>query len=143
MAQQRDGGNLKHDVSLTVSRIPDFLAATAAALERHFPGVRPVAFGHLGDGNLHYNVSHAPESTPAALFASEAAINELVHDSAHAHGGSISAEHGIGQLKREALPRYKSAVELALMRRLKRAFDPLGLLNPGKVLPDTSTEISP
>ncbi|CAN7747292.1 FAD-binding oxidoreductase [Cupriavidus necator] len=143
VAQQRDGGNLKHDISLPVSRIPDFVAATAAALQRHFPGVRPVAFGHLGDGNLHYNVSHAPESTPAALFATEAAINELVHDSVHAHGGSISAEHGIGQRKREALPRYKSPVELALMRRLKQAFDPLGLLNPGKVLPDSPTEISP
>ncbi|SPK70521.1 conserved protein of unknown function (plasmid) [Cupriavidus taiwanensis] len=143
VAQKRDGGNLKHDVSLPVSRIPDFLVATASALQRHFPGVRPVAFGHLGDGNLHYNVSHALDSTPAALFASEAAINELVHDSVHAHGGSISAEHGIGQRKREALPRYKSAVELALMRRLKQAFDPFGLLNPGKVLPETSTEISP
>ena len=133
-AQRRDGRNVKHDVSVPISRIPDFLAATAAALQAHFPGVRPVAFGHLGDGNLHYNVSHAPGATPASVFAVEDAIHEIVHDSAHAHGGSISAEHGIGQTKRDLLPRYKSAVELDLMRRLKQAFDPLGLLNPGKVL---------
>ncbi|MFY9510681.1 MAG: FAD-binding oxidoreductase, partial [Rubrivivax sp.] len=141
-AQRRDGGNIKHDISVPISRIPDFLAATADALQRHFPGVRPVAFGHLGDGNLHYNVSHALAGTPATLLAVEDAIHELVHDSVHAHGGSISAEHGIGQSKRDLLPRYKSAVELALMQRLKQAFDPLGLLNPGKVLrtaPETSS----
>ena len=133
-AQRRDGRNIKHDVSVPISRIPDFLAATAALLQARFGAVRPVAFGHLGDGNLHYNVSHAPDSTPAQLFAQEDAIHEVVHDSVHAHGGSISAEHGVGQTKRDLLPRYKSAVELQLMRRLKQAFDPLGLLNPGKVL---------
>ncbi|KQP13612.1 FAD-binding oxidoreductase [Pseudorhodoferax sp. Leaf267] len=144
LAQQRDGRNIKHDVSVPISRIPDFLAATAAALQARFPGVRPVAFGHLGDGNLHYNVSHAPSATPAELFAAEDAIHELVHDSVHAHGGSISAEHGVGQTKRDLLPRYKSAVELDLMRRLKAAFDPLGLLNPGKVLaPHTAEESTP
>ena len=142
VAQQRDGGNLKHDISVPVSRIPAFLQATATALQAAFPGVRPVAFGHLGDGNLHYNVSHALASTPAALFADEAAIHRLVHDSVHAHGGSISAEHGLGQLKRNELPRYKSAVELDLMRRLKQAFDPLGLLNPGKVLPESQPDAS-
>ena len=134
LAQKRDGSNIKHDVSVPISRIPDFLAATAAALQARFPGVRPVPFGHLGDGNLHYNVSHAVGSTPADIFAVEDAVHVIVHDSVHAHGGSISAEHGIGQIKRDLLPRYKSAVELALMRRLKAAFDPLGLLNPGKVL---------
>jgi len=133
-AQRRDGRNIKHDVSVPISRIPDFLAATAAALQARFPGVRPVAFGHLGDGNLHYNVSHPLGGSTADLFAQEDVIHEVVHDSVHAHGGSISAEHGIGQTKRDVLPRYKSAVELDLMRRLKAAFDPLGLLNPGKVL---------
>ena len=134
LAQRRNGANIKHDVSVPISRIPSFLAATAAALQARFPGVRPVAYGHLGDGNLHYNVSHAPGQPVAALFADEDAVHETVHDIAHAHGGSISAEHGIGQTKRDVLPRYKGAVELDLMRRLKHAFDPLGLLNPGKVL---------
>ena len=133
-AQRRDGRNVKHDISVPISRIPAFLKATAAVLEARFPGVRPVAFGHLGDGNLHYNVAHAPGQAVEALFAQEDAIHETVHDSVHAHGGSISAEHGIGQLKRDVLPRYKSEVELDLMRRVKRALDPLGLLNPGKVL---------
>ena len=133
-AQRREGRNIKHDVSVPISRVPDFLRTTAAALQARFPGVRPVAFGHLGDGNLHYNVSHAAGSSPAALFADEDAIHELVHDSAHAHGGSISAEHGLGQTKRDVLPRYKSQVELDLMRRVKQALDPLNLLNPGKVL---------
>jgi FAD/FMN-containing dehydrogenase len=133
-AQRRDGRNIKHDVSVPISRIPDFLRATAAVLEARFPGVRPVAFGHLGDGNLHYNVAHAPGQSEEALLAQEDAIHEAVHDSVHAHGGSISAEHGIGQTKCDVLPRYKSDVELDLMRRVKRALDPLGLLNPGKVL---------
>ncbi|MDT0355278.1 FAD-binding oxidoreductase [Herbaspirillum huttiense F1] len=134
VAQKRDGGNVKHDISLPISRIPAFLTATAAALQAGFPGVRPVAFGHLGDGNLHYNVSHALSGTAAELFAVEDHIHAIVHDSVHAHAGSISAEHGIGQTKRDLLPRYKSAVELDLMRRLKTAFDPLGLLNPAKIL---------
>ena len=141
LAQKRDGGNIKHDVSVPISRIPDFLEATAAALQAQFPGVRPVTFGHLGDGNLHYNVSHAPDGPVATLFAQEDAIHRIVHDSVHAHGGSISAEHGVGQSKRDLLPRYKSAVELELMRRLKAAFDPLGLLNPGKVLSHTASPL--
>ncbi len=134
VAQKRDGGNIKHDVSLPISRIPEFLAATALALQVRFPGIRPVAFGHLGDGNLHYNVSHALTGDVAELFAVEDQIHAIVHDSVHAHAGSISAEHGIGQTKRDLLPRYKSGIELDLMRRLKSAFDPLGLLNPSKIL---------
>ena len=134
-AQRRDGRNVKHDISVPISRIPAYLKATAEALEQHFPGVRPVAFGHLGDGNLHYNVSHPLDRTSAYVFEHEDAIHQVVHDSVHAHGGSISAEHGVGQTKRDLLPRYKSAVELELMRRIKQALDPLGLLNPGKVLP--------
>ncbi len=133
-AQKRDGGNVKHDISVPISKIPAFLQATAAALQARFAGVRPIAFGHLGDGNLHYNVAHPLGQSADFVMANEDAIHALVHDSAHAHGGSISAEHGIGQSKRDCLPRYKTTVELDLMRRLKQAFDPLGLLNPGKVL---------
>ncbi len=133
-AQKLDGRNVKHDVSVPISRIPDFLRDTAAALQAAFPGVRPVAFGHLGDGNLHYNVSHPLHATPAYVFEREDAIHRVVHDQVHRHAGSISAEHGVGQVKRDLLPRYKSSVELALMRRIKQALDPLGLLNPGKVL---------
>ncbi|XAH23821.1 FAD-binding oxidoreductase [Xylophilus sp. GW821-FHT01B05] len=133
-AQRRDGRNVKHDISVPISRIPDFLRATAAALEARFPGVRPVAFGHLGDGNLHYNVSHPVGQTPSAVFAVEDAIHEVVYDSVQLHGGSISAEHGIGQTKRDLLPRYKSPVALGLMQRIKQALDPLDLLNPDKVL---------
>jgi FAD/FMN-containing dehydrogenase len=90
-------------------------------------------FGHLGDGNLHYNVSHAPDGPVARVFELEDAIHDVVHGQAHAHGGSISAEHGIGQFKRDTLPHYKSSLELALMRRIKQALDPLNLMNPGKI----------
>ena len=107
---------------------------TEAAVVDAFPGTRLVVFGHLGDGNLHYNVA-APEGTDAQRFmANTAAINRIVHDRVVAAGGSISAEHGIGQLKRDELAHYKSTLELDLMRRIKHALDPRGLLNPGKVL---------
>ncbi len=134
LAQARDGGNVKHDISVPVSRIPAFLQGAAQALRALDPGLRPMAFGHLGDGNLHYNVSHDPAGPVARLFANEARIHDLVHAQAHAQGGSISAEHGIGQVKRDALPHFKSPLELALMRRVKQALDPLNLMNPGKVL---------
>lgn len=134
LAQARDGGNVKHDISVPVSRIPAFLQGAAQALHALDPGLRPMAFGHLGDGNLHYNVSHDPAGPVARLFANEARIHDLVHAQAHAQGGSISAEHGIGQVKRDALPHFKSPLELALMRRVKQALDPLNLMNPGKVL---------
>jgi FAD/FMN-containing dehydrogenase len=132
--QRREGENLKHDISIPISLIPKFLLETEIKLAVHCPGLRVLVFGHLGDGNLHYHVLHAPEKGVAKLLMHEAAIHEIVHDCAHACGGSISAEHGIGQVKRAILPRYKNAVELDLMRRLKQTFDPLGLLNPGKVL---------
>jgi FAD/FMN-containing dehydrogenase len=135
LAQAEEGLNIKHDISLPVSRIPAFVAATDAALLQDFPGVRLVDFGHLGDGNLHYNVQ-APEGTPAASFlkANEAAVNKTVYDAVMAHGGSISAEHGIGALKRDELVRRKSPVALGLMRAIKQALDPAGLMNPGRVL---------
>jgi D-lactate dehydrogenase (cytochrome) len=134
-AQAHEGPNIKHDVSLPISRIAEFAAAADAGLARAFPGIRIVAFGHLGDGNLHYNVT-APHGTPAAAFVEREmnAVNRIVHDGVARLGGSISAEHGVGQLRREEIRRYKSAVELDLMRAVKRALDPLGIMNPGKVL---------
>jgi len=135
LAQAEEGLNVKHDISLPVSAIPAFVAATDAALQRRFPGVRLVNFGHLGDGNLHYNVQ-APEGTDGARFLAEQehAVNELVFDAVMAAGGSISAEHGIGELKRDELPRRKSPVALALMRRIKQALDPDNLMNPRRLL---------
>ncbi|MDC6165892.1 FAD-binding oxidoreductase [Paucibacter sp. XJ19-41] len=135
LAQVEEGLNIKHDIALPVSRIPAFVIATDAALAAAFPGVRMVDFGHLGDGNLHYNVQ-APEGVAAADFLREheAAINHIVYDAVLAQGGSISAEHGIGQLKREELAERKSPVALGLMRAIKKALDPQGLMNPGRVL---------
>jgi FAD/FMN-containing dehydrogenase len=133
-AQKHDGPNIKHDISLPVSAIPRFLDEARAALIAELPGVRFVTFGHLGDGNLHYNLA-SPDGTPAGDFmANGPRANRIVHDLVAAHSGSISAEHGIGQLKRDELVRYKSAVELDMMRAVKRALDPSGLFNPGKVL---------
>ncbi len=133
-AQAREGPNIKHDVSIPISRIAEFISATDAELARAHPGVRMVTFGHLGDGNLHYNVS-PPEGTAPDVFAKDSApINRIVHDSVARFGGSISAEHGLGQLKREEIRRYKSPLELELMLKIKRALDPYGIMNPGKVL---------
>jgi FAD/FMN-containing dehydrogenase len=134
LAQADEGKNIKHDIAVPISRIADFIDVTDRALTSAYPNIRMVTFGHLGDGNLHYNVS-PPEGHPHdAFLANQDGINRIVYDSVHAHGGSISAEHGIGQLKREDNARYKSAVELATMRAIKQALDPRGLMNPGKVL---------
>jgi len=135
LAQGLEGLNVKHDIALPVSRVAAFVAATDAALQRRWPGVRLVDFGHLGDGNLHYNVQ-APPDTPADVFLREleAPINTLVYDAVMAHGGSISAEHGIGALKRDKLAQLKSPVALATMRAIKQALDPMGRLNPGRLL---------
>ena len=118
-----------------MSAIPDFVQRTDAALAEAFPGVRLVTFGHLGDGNLHYNVQ-APVGTDPALFlrSHEAALNTLVFDAASRYGGSISAEHGIGQLKRDILPQYQCPVALQMMRAIKQALDPKNTMNPGRVL---------
>ena len=133
-AQRLEGANIKHDISLPVSRIPAFLADAQVALGSALRGVRYVVFGHLGDGNLHYNLS-APPGTPAAAFLGEAArANRIVYDLVTRLGGSFSAEHGIGQMKRGELLRYKSTVEIELMQRIKHALDPDALLNPGKVV---------
>ena len=135
MAQAQEGLNIKHDISLPISCVAAFVAGSDAALARAFPGVRMVDFGHLGDGNLHYNVQ-APQGVDAADFLRrcEAQVNALVYDAVAAHGGSISAEHGIGSLKREALVRHKSPVALQLMRAVKQALDPLNIMNPGRLL---------
>ncbi|MDP1691794.1 MAG: FAD-binding oxidoreductase [Burkholderiaceae bacterium] len=135
LAQSAEGLNIKHDISLPVSHIPAFCAGTGAALAARWPGARLVNFGHLGDGNLHYNVQ-APEGHDAAAFLrdEEVAVNALVFDAVTAMGGSISAEHGIGVLKCEELARRKDPTALAMMRAVKQALDPQGLLNPGRVL---------
>jgi len=133
-AQAHEGPNIKHDVSIPISRIAEFIAATDAELLYAFPGIRMVTFGHLGDGNLHYNVS-PPEGAAAEAFMREmGAVNRVVHDAVARFGGSISAEHGLGQAKREEIKRYKSPLELELMRKIKHALDPHGIMNPGKVL---------
>jgi len=135
LAQAEEGLNIKHDISLPVSRIPDFVAETDALLARAIAGVRLVNFGHLGDGNLHYNVQ-APEGGDAARFLreEEERINTLVFDAVARHGGSISAEHGIGSLKAAKLPHYKSPVAMEMMRAIKRALDPRAMMNPGRML---------
>ncbi|HET7773460.1 MAG TPA: FAD-linked oxidase C-terminal domain-containing protein, partial [Burkholderiaceae bacterium] len=136
-AQAAEGKNIKHDISVPISRIAEFVRETNAQLAQRFPGVRMVVFGHLGDGNLHYNVSAPGFGSgldDGGFIARQPEVYETVHDQVHRFGGSISAEHGIGQLKREELVRYKSPVELALMRQVKRALDPNNRMNPGKVL---------
>lgn len=135
LAQAEEGLNIKHDISIPVSRIPEFCAATDALLRSEIPGVRLVNFGHLGDGNLHYNVQ-APEGGDAAAFLreQEERVNTLVYDSVQAFGGSISAEHGVGELKSGKLPHYKSPVALQMMRAIKQALDPQNIMNPGRVL---------
>lgn len=133
-AQRHEGVSVKHDVSVPVSRIPEFLSLADDALREAFPGIRIVAFGHVGDGNLHYNCSKPAAADNAALLAVRQDVTRIVHDLAHRLGGSISAEHGIGQLKRDEIRRYKPDIELELMRRIKRALDPAGLMNPGKVI---------
>ena len=133
-AQRIEGVSIKHDVSVPVSRIPEFLERAGAALAARWPDVRVVAFGHIGDGNLHYNLSKPAADDNAAFIARTAEVNLVVHDLVSELGGSISAAHGLGQLKREEVLRYKPALEMELMRRVKQAFDPAGLMNPGKVL---------
>ena len=141
LAQAEAGLNVKHDIAVPISAMAAFVAETDAALAAAFPGVRMITFGHLGDSNLHYNVQ-APEGVDPAAFLRqhEAAINMQVFDAVQRFGGSISAEHGIGQLKRDVLPRYQSPVALEMMRAIKQALDPQGIMNPGKVLPAQSPQ---
>ncbi len=132
--QKEEGGSIKHDVAVPVARIPEFIARANQLVELMIPGARPVPFGHLGDGNIHYNVSQ-PLGKDRAIFLSHwDALNAAVHEIVLDLGGSISAEHGIGRMKRDLLPHVKPAIELELMRKIKAAFDPNGILNPGKLL---------
>jgi FAD/FMN-containing dehydrogenase len=135
LAQAEEGLNIKHDISVPVSAIPDFVARTDAALQAAYPGVRLVNFGHLGDGNLHYNVQ-APQGADGRRFLAEHehAVNTIVFDEVAKYGGSFSAEHGIGALKRDELALRKSPVALQLMRSIKAALDPQGVFNPGRML---------
>jgi FAD/FMN-containing dehydrogenase len=133
-AQKLEGFSIKHDISVPVSALPAFLDEAGRALAVAVPGVRVVAFGHIGDGNLHYNLSMQDSSANDDLITRTAEVNHLVHDIVDRLQGSISAEHGLGQLKRQEVLRYKSAVEIALMQRIKQALDPHGLMNPGKLL---------
>ena len=135
LAQAEEGLNIKHDISVPVSRIPEFVRSTDALLQQALPGVRLVNFGHLGDGNLHYNVQ-APVGVDAQAFMREREdeVNTLVFDAVQRSGGSISAEHGVGTLKVSKLEQHKSPVALSLMRSIKTALDPHNLMNPGKLL---------
>ncbi|MBR0556748.1 FAD-binding oxidoreductase [Ciceribacter sp. L1K23] len=134
-AQKPEGGSIKHDVSVPVSRVPGFMAEADAAVMAAVPGARICAFGHLGDGNIHYNISQPVGADKAAFIARWREVNEIVHAIVRKHGGSISAEHGVGQLKRDELAASRPAVETELMIRIKKAFDPAGIMNPGKVVP--------
>ncbi|MHA1535968.1 MAG: FAD-binding oxidoreductase [Alphaproteobacteria bacterium] len=133
-AQTLEGASIKHDIAVPISEVAAFLARAGELVEAAIPGVRVCAFGHLGDGNIHYNLSQPTDMDSDEFLGQWASMNHLVHGLAAALGGSISAEHGIGQLKREEIREYKSEIELDLMRALKSALDPKGILNPGKVL---------
>jgi len=134
-AQKREGISIKHDVSVPVSRVAEFIARADAALRSAFPGIRIVSFGHMGDGNIHYNVSMPDAAQNKTFIANqEIAVNKLVYTVVRELNGSISAEHGLGQLKRDTIRGYKEPLELELMRSIKQTLDPHGLMNPGKVV---------
>lgn len=133
-AQKREGASIKHDIAVPVTAIPAFIDKATAAVQAKFPGIRPCTFGHLGDGNLHFNFN-APVGRDPEFLAQWDEIQLTVHDIVKEYSGSISAEHGIGTMKRDLLPRYKSSEELDAMRALKHAFDPKNILNPGKLIP--------
>ncbi len=133
-AQKPEGGSIKHDISVPVAAVPKFIEEANAAVVRLIQGARPVAFGHLGDGNIHYNVSQPVGAKPADFLARWHEVNAVVFEIVLRMGGSISAEHGIGVLKRDELPGVKDKVAIELMRGLKALLDPLGIMNPGKVL---------
>jgi FAD/FMN-containing dehydrogenase len=133
-AQKPEGGSIKHDISVPVAAVPEFIAKANAAVVKLIPGARPVPFGHLGDGNIHYNVSQPIGADAAEFLARWHDVNAVVFDIVLKLGGSISAEHGIGVLKRDELPQVKDKIAIELMRQIKAMLDPLGIMNPGKVL---------
>jgi FAD/FMN-containing dehydrogenase len=133
-AQRREGASIKHDIALPVGRLAPFMEQAAAWVAAHVPEGRLIAYGHAGDGNLHFNISAATPAAGASLLARSDAIRRAIHDLVRDLGGSFSAEHGIGRLKVAELERYTSPVELSLMQAVKRALDPHNIMNPGKVL---------
>jgi FAD/FMN-containing dehydrogenase len=133
-AQTREGASIKHDVAVPIDAFAELVRRGTAAVLDEAPGARPCIFGHLGDGNAHFNITQPAEMEPADFLARWGDVNRRVHDIAHALGGSISAEHGLGRLKRDEVLRYKSDVEMDLMRSVKRALDPKNIMNPGKVV---------
>ena len=133
-AQRIDGASLKHDISVTITALPDFVERASRWVEDNVPDGRLVIYGHVGDGNLHFNLNQAPGSDRNIFLAREPAIKRAIHDMVGEFGGSFSAEHGIGRLKVGELEHYASPVEIDLMRAVKKALDPNGVLNPGKVL---------
>jgi len=133
-AQKKEGASLKHDVSVPVSSVGDFLMAAEIAVQRQMPDIRTVAFGHVGDGNIHFNLSQPKMWSAEASLAEREALARVVYDVVDSFGGSISAEHGIGQAKREHLQHYRGETEIRLMRAIKSALDPANIMNPGKVI---------
>jgi D-lactate dehydrogenase (cytochrome) len=132
--QRQVGGSIKHDISVPVANVPAFIREADAAVLKLIPGARPLPFGHLGDGNIHYNVAQPVDADKAKFLERWHDVNMVVFDVVLKYGGSISAEHGIGIMKRDLLPTIKDPVAMDLMRALKRTLDPNGILNPGKVL---------
>lgn len=133
-AQGFEGGSIKNDISVPVSKVPEFVKRGDVIVEETIPGTRPMTFGHIGDGNLHYNLTQPKDMDREAFMAKWHDVNDPLNDLVHELGGSFSAEHGVGKLKREELVRFSSPVEIDLMHKLKQAIDPKGLMNPGKVL---------
>jgi len=133
-AQKFEGGSIKHDIAVPVDKSPEFIRRAVAAVTEALPGIRPLPFGHVGDGNIHFNLSQPPGMDTGEFLSHWAEMNRIVHDIVADFDGSISAEHGIGRLKREEITRYKSALELDMMRSVKAALDPKGIMNPGKVI---------
>lgn len=134
-AQAADGGGIKHDIAVPVSTVAAFIDEALAGVRAVYPDIRPVIFGHLGDGNLHFNFSRAEGAEPADFAKEAARLNAIVHDVVRAHRGTISAEHGLGVLRRDEADAHRSAIERTLMRAIKGALDPQGIMNPGKLLP--------
>jgi len=132
--QKHEGGSIKHDVSVPVSKIAAFIEEASAAVQAACPGIRPVPFGHIGDGNVHFNLSQPEDADRDAYLARWEEIAALVHEIVRAHDGSISAEHGVGRMKRDEIAATKSPVEMEMMRGLKALLDPNGILNPEKVV---------
>jgi D-lactate dehydrogenase (cytochrome) len=133
-AQKHEGGSIKHDIAVPVDKSPEFIRRAVAAVTAAMPGVRPLPFGHIGDGNIHFNLSQPTDMDEQEFLSHWAEMNRITHDIVAELDGSISAEHGLGRLKRQEITRYKSALELDLMRKVKSALDPKGIMNPGKLV---------